>query len=130
MRRASTILVLLAMLSIPMALLARGMACADAQSCNMACCSWHGSHPAQKSRPMCGQQANPEQSAQPAQCHCMCMLSHHSLPDFGLIAPMAPTHVSPLATLVTPAAHKQSMDVFSQPLAFGFFSAPFEPPRG
>jgi len=62
------------------------------------------------------------------QC-CHCMMSPHSAPDFGVIAPMAPTHISLIATLVAPGSAKHLVNVLSQPFVFGVFSAPFEPPR-
>jgi hypothetical protein len=112
MRRAQAILVVVALLAAPLALLARGMAC-ESSSCTMMCCLPQGSHSHQ---------------GQPMACNCP-MKSGKRLPDFGLLAPIAPTAPAAHVTLAAPEITRGFFSVFAQSASSGFLSAPFEPPR-
>ncbi|MBZ5696078.1 MAG: hypothetical protein LAN36_12055 [Acidobacteriia bacterium] len=111
MRRLRAIAVIVALLATPLALLARGMAC-EASACTM-CCPMHTSH---------------SHSGQPMACHCSTK-SRNSAPDFGLIAPIAPTMPAPLVTLAVPDAVRQPFSTYTQSAVSSFLSAPLQPPR-
>jgi hypothetical protein len=112
MRRIRALAVIIALLATPLALLARGMAC-EANSTTMMCCAVHGSH---------------SHRGQAMACHCATK-SGTQAPDFGLIAPIAPTKVTSLARFANPEMTGQAFAIYTQSAAPGFFPAPFEPPR-
>jgi hypothetical protein len=111
MHRIKASLIVMALLATPLALLARGMAC-EASS-TMMCCAFHGSH---------------SRHGQAMACHCATK-SGARLPDFGLIAPIAPTKPASLAMLASPELIGRAFVIYAQSPVSGFFSAPFEPPR-
>jgi len=110
MYRAKAALVIIALLATPLALLARAMAC-ESSTCAMMCCLPHSSH-----------------SSAPVPCHCSGK-SQKQLPDFGLIAPIAPTMTEDFASVGIPDSARQPRQSASPSLARGFTSAPFTPPR-
>ncbi|HXX46147.1 MAG TPA: hypothetical protein VEJ38_15560 [Candidatus Acidoferrales bacterium] len=110
MRRVQIAVVMLALLATPLALLSRAMAC-ESTSCPMMCCLPHGSH-----------------SVPSMPCHCSGK-SQKQLPEFGLIAPIAPTMTEEFATVGVPDSSRQPLQVRSASLAKGFAAAPFNPPR-
>jgi len=120
MRRAHAILVILALLATPMALLARSDC--NSSACNCMCdivnrsLLAHAHHP-----PLCGQAAT-------SMRHCS-MNTTHNPPDYGLNTLMAPTAPLPLATLASLPATARLAAPSPLPTPSGFFAAPFEPPR-
>jgi hypothetical protein len=112
MRRTNAILAIVALLTVPLAPIAWGMAC-EASSAPMMCCLPHGSH---------------SQPGKPMMCHCPGKSGKH-LPDVGLIAPIPPATVSALVRVNAPEHARGVLVAFSQPTASGFLPAPFEPPR-
>ncbi|HXX17847.1 MAG TPA: hypothetical protein VEJ46_00450 [Candidatus Acidoferrum sp.] len=112
MRRAKAMLVIVALLATPLALVARAMACESA-ACTMMCCLPHGFHP---------------HAGQPMTCHCQTK-SGKQLPDFGLIAPIAPTMTEQFVAVDAPDAFRRSMQISSQAPTQGFSIGPFNPPR-
>ena len=122
MRRVHSILVILALLATPMALLARS-------DCNQSACDCgcdlvnrtvlaHGRH----APPLCGGQAGGSMH------HCTMNTKQHP-PDYGLNTLMAPTAPLPLASL---AASVTTVQVFAPQMLStpsGLLAAPFEPPR-
>ena len=112
MRRAEIILVIVALLATPLALVARGMAC-ESSACTMMCCLPHGSHSHQ---------------GQPMVCHCQDKSGKH-LPDFGLIAPIAPTMIEAFVVVGAPDASRYPVRTYMQSPARGFAPTPFDPPR-
>ncbi len=121
MRRAHAILVILALLATPMALLARSDCSQSA--CDCMCDLVNRTLLAQGHRaPMlCGQAAG--------SLHQCAMNTKHHPPDYGLSTLMAPTAPLPVASLVASvtAARILASQMYSAPS--GFFAAPFEPPR-
>jgi hypothetical protein len=111
MRRAELLLVIFALLATPLALLGRALSCESA-SCPMLCCLPHASH-----------------SPHGAQMPCHCSGKSHKLPNFGLIAPIAPTAPSEFASLDQPRAAQESLSITSASARQGFSVAPFTPPR-
>lgn len=118
MRRAKTMLVIVALLATPLALLARGMAC-ESCACIMMCCAPQGSHSQHGKAMMCG-------AKQGMQCG---MNSSKHQPEFGLIAPIAPTFTEAFAAVSAPGAIREPVRLSSQFTLQGFASTPFEPPR-
>lgn len=116
MPRFPAILVVIAMLATPLALLARGLAC-DSSECDcMAMCQRQAAQDrhlcgAVKHAPMCGTHQG-----------------RHAI-DYGFIAPIAPTAPLPPAQLALPALSSEFLTPYTQFAVTGFASAPFEPPR-
>jgi hypothetical protein len=111
MQRVKAAIILVALLAVPLAFLARGMACESASGL-MICCMLHGSH----------------HGNQPMVCHCAGKSSQH-LPDFGLIAPLPPTEPEAFAVVAAPSFLRQPIHSQSQSSLPGFVSVPFEPPK-
>ena len=105
MRLAQVIVVVVALVATPLALLARGVACDNSP---FMCCMLHSQHS--------------------QICHCPMKSGHRAL-DFGFIAPIAPTHPMPIIKLVVPGEMRQAVAGYAQSLVSVFLSAPFEPPR-
>lgn len=124
MQRAHAMLVILALMATPMALLARSGN--DGANCICLCSMLYKSHDpqAQRSRgkAMCGHC--------PGQNRTCAMNAQNHPPDLGLNTMMAPTapslHVT-LRTMVTSARLRLLQS--SQFAPRGFLSVPFEPPR-
>jgi hypothetical protein len=112
MRRTKSILVIVALLAIPLAPIAWGMAC-EASSAPMMCCLPHATH---------------SQQGKPMMCHCP-MKSGKHLPDVGLIAPIPPATPAAFTRINAPEDARRTFVAFSQSTASGFLPAPFEPPR-
>jgi hypothetical protein len=112
MRRLQAILAMAALLALPLAPLAWGMACESARG-PMLCCPMQGSH----SHP-----------GKPMLCHCAGK-SQKQMPDVGLIAPIPPATPAAFARLIAPENSRRACSSPLQSSAPGFFSAPFEPPR-
>lgn len=111
MQRVKAAIVLVALLAIPLALLARGMAC-ESTAGPMICCMLHGSH----------------HGNQPMVCHCAGKSSSH-VPDFGLIAPLPPTEPEAFAAIAAPGSLRQPMYSQSPFSLRGFVAVPFQPPK-
>lgn len=131
MRRTQAILVILALLATPLALLARATGM-DSMACNGMCCLPHGQHHA-----MAG--ATPERTAHDvmscehgAVAHLVecTMKPGHPRVDYGLVSPLAPTRPSALASLESlqlPCVLRFASRTESP--AAGFAANPFQPPR-
>lgn len=116
MRRIQAILVILAFLAAPVALLARGIFCDPAECKCMTVCA----HQMSQSKPMCGMAGHAPM--------CGTHQGHHAL-DYGFIAPFAPAVPLPQATVAVPTAARLLLATFSQSALDGVFAVPFEPPR-
>jgi hypothetical protein len=119
MRRAQSVFVLVAMLAIPLALLARSGPCAQSK-CSRMCALILGSVRAQHLRCTCGM------TADGAQCP---MNSSQQVPDYGLNAPIAPTMPSARVAIAPPnfARHAFVRDAEFTPSGFRFEL--LQPPR-
>lgn len=117
MPRISALLVVIALLAAPVALLARGIFC-DPTECNCAtiCPMMQDSH----SQPMCGMAKHAPM--------CGTHQGRHAL-DYGFIAPFAPTAPLPQAQLAAPLASLEFLEPFAQFSIDGVPAAPFNPPR-
>jgi hypothetical protein len=119
MRRAQSILVIVALMATPFALLARTASGEQAQ-CSRVCCVVRRGHSAKPRRCICGV------PAQNLQC---AMKSIPHTPDYGLNAPIAPTEPSPLVSLAAPETRRGAFVSIAKMIPSGFSSVPFEPPR-
>lgn len=121
MHGAHAILVILALLATPMALLARSDCRQSACDCTCTLVNRAFLGHGRRGPLLCGQGAG--------SMHPCAMNAKHHPPDYGLNALMAPTVPLPVASL---AASVISADVFEPqilPTPSGFLAAPFEPPR-
>jgi hypothetical protein len=123
MRRAQAILVILALLAAPLALLARSAA-GSMSGCAGMCCPIHGSHAARVLH-------------EKMLCHhgeaghffeCAITPGHHGI-DYGLIAPLAPTTPSAIAFIGSPDVNRSIAGQLHQVPTSGFLPTPLQPPR-
>lgn len=131
MRRTQAVLVILALLATPLALLARATGM-DSMACNGMCCLPHGQHHAVANQ-------TPQRSAHDGMScehgalgHIMecTMKPGHQRVDYGLVSPLAPTRPSMLASIeslnLPRIARFQSR---TETTSAGFAANPFQPPR-
>jgi hypothetical protein len=116
MLRFRAIVVVVALLASPLALLARGVFC-DPSACN---CTMICPMQMAQSQPMCGMAKHAGT--------CGSHQGHHAL-DYGLIAPFAPAVPLPHAELPSPRGSQSFVMQYAQLSVDGVFNAPFEPPR-
>jgi hypothetical protein len=132
MRRVQAILVIVALLATPLALLARAVD-PDMPDCNGMCCLPHGGHhhsPAKNTAP-----ASPEDEMA---CHHVAgghiiecsMRSGQPRMDYGLIAPFPPARTSVVGSIDQPKISRLTRSQFpAVNLSAGFLAGPFQPPR-
>jgi hypothetical protein len=120
MRRAQAILVIVALLATPLALLARGVS-AEATECTGMCCLPHGHHAAQHKDMKC------QHGAIGHGFECTIRSDHHT--DYALIAPIVPTVPSAMASIAIPDVSRDVLAQFCEIYAAGLLSVPFQPPR-
>ena len=121
MQRTKAILVILALLASPLALLAR-TANGGASECGRMCCLPHGHHVAQSEKMEC------HHSNQKNCPDCAMKSGQQNLP-YGLIAPIVPSTPSALASVAIPGSSANISVMFREFPAAGFQSVPFQPPR-
>lgn len=123
MRRAQAILVVVALLATPLALLARSSD-RSMSGCAGMCCPTHGSHTARV-------------LYEEMLCHhgeaghffeCTMTAGHHGL-DYGLIAPIAPTTPLAIAFIGSPDVNRAIPGQFREVATPGFLPTPLQPPR-
>lgn len=132
MRRVQAILVIVALLATPLALLARAKD-AGMADCDGMCCLPHGAHhhsPARNTAPA----SHDEEMA----CHhgalghmmeCSMRSGQHRM-DYGLLAPFPPSHTSASAAIVRPRVSRiGNSQLPAGNLSAGFLAGPFQPPR-
>jgi hypothetical protein len=123
MRRAQAILVIVALLATPLALLARS-AGGSMSGCAGMCCPTHGSHAARvlHEKMLC----HHGEFGHVFECT---MTSRHHGVDYGLIVPVAPTAPSAIAFVGIPDVSRAIPAQLYEVASFGFLSTPFKPPR-
>lgn len=131
MRRTQAILVILALLATPLALLARATGM-DSMACNGMCCLPHGHHHSMAADA-------PQRSARDGMSCEHGALGHilectmkpgHQRMEYGFLSPLAPTRPSALAAVA--ALNLPRVASFHSPaenLSAGFLADPFQPPR-
>jgi hypothetical protein len=131
MRRAQAILVIVALLATPLALLARAND-SGMPDCNGMCCLPHGSHHSPARNP------SPAPQQEEMACHhgavghmmeCSMKSGQHRM-DYGLLAPLPPATSSAFVSLDAPKLSRLPNSRFpAANLAAGFLANPFQPPR-
>ncbi|MGH9758427.1 MAG: hypothetical protein ACRD4M_11880 [Candidatus Acidiferrales bacterium] len=128
MRRVQAILVMVALLATPLALLARTVS--PAADCDMVCCPVNRAH----STPMQNEMHHETSTA----THCRhaasmdmdcCMESGRNALPYGLLALMAPTKPYPHATLTPPSMSLRFFAATNPSTPRGPSTEFFEPPR-
>jgi hypothetical protein len=119
MRRAQSILVIVALMATPLALLARADSGEQTQ-CSRVCCVVRRGHSTKPRHCICGVPAQNLQCAMKPMPH---------TPDYGLNAPILPTEPSPLVLLAAPETKRGALVSIAEMIPSGFSSVPFEPPR-
>jgi hypothetical protein len=135
MRRPQAILVIIALLGAPLALLAHSVS-ADAATCGGMCCLPHHGHQHAASYPasMPNHQANhPSEAcehggaAQMPNCGFDC---GHPRQDYSFVSPLAPTKPSNLILIArSNSLRNAKFPAATQNAAAGFLASPFQPPR-
>src|ERR1700678_1043565 len=133
MRRAQCILVVIAMLTAPLALRAPSAGAAMAACDGMCCLPHHGPHSAGTQRPATqnhedqGESCEHGATQQPTNCSMKC---GQAAPDYGFLSPLAPAKPSNLASIARiDAAARSELPSATKPSLPGFLSDPFQPPR-
>jgi hypothetical protein len=132
MRQVQAIFVVVALLAMPLALLARAVD-PGMPDCNGMCCLPHGSHHHAPAR-----NSSPEPPKDDRACHhgaaghlmeCS-MRSGEQRMDYGLLAPFPPAHTSALAFIDRPNVSRfGNLQFLADNLPAGFLAGPFQPPR-
>ncbi|HVB35846.1 MAG TPA: hypothetical protein VND42_01300 [Candidatus Acidoferrales bacterium] len=121
MRRTQSVILVIALLAVPLALLARGYACAPHQ-CAMMCCPAHkgGGHAMNMN---CTGRGSAGSSA------CAMRYNSNKNIDYGLASPLPPTQLSAALSLPAPRTAETSFRGDYRDAIPGFSRIPFEPPR-
>jgi hypothetical protein len=122
MRRAQAILLITVLLATPLALLARAIP-GDQTACNRTCCLSRGPHSTEQAERM-----SCHHGAAGHALDCTVRSDRHQ-PDYGPIAPIAPTFLASRVELVAPDLTGPLSRPQAASPASGFLAAPFEPPR-
>src|SRR5580658_6725913 len=122
MRRAKAILVIVALLATPLALVARSAN--RMAGCAGMCCPLHGSHASRVLHEKMTCQHTDVQHI----IECTMTSGHHGT-DNGFIAPVAPTAPSATTAVGKPDVRRNTLYGLHERSYSGFSSAPFEPPR-
>jgi hypothetical protein len=123
MRCAQAILVIVALIATPLALLARS-AGGSMSGCAGMCCPTHGAHAVRvlHEKMLC------HQGQAGHFFECTMTPGHHGL-DYGLISTIAPTTPSAITSLSVPDVHRTAASEYREMATFGFLSTPLQPPR-
>jgi hypothetical protein len=123
MRRAQAILVIVALLATPLALLAR-TAEGSMSACAGMCCPTHRPHAARVLHEnMPCHHGNAGQFFE-----CTMTPGHHGI-DYGLIAPVGPTTPSAIVFIGAPDVNRTTTGQHAEVAISGFLSTPLQPPR-
>jgi hypothetical protein len=125
MRRAFTIVAVCALLAAPLALVARGEACAP-ENCKKLCCRPHPMHT--PSHHTSGDVDCHHSSSQPAPECSMKSACNHAL-EFGFITPVPLTVLAAKVRLMAPGLVSDKISSPNSQHSSGFAAVPFEPPR-
>jgi hypothetical protein len=123
MRRVQAILVIVALLATPLALLARSAA-GSMSGCAGMCCPAHASHAARILH-----EKMPCRHGELGHVFECTMTSGDRGVDYGLIVPVAPTAPSAITSLGVPKVRRAVIAELHKVAASGVLSTPFQPPR-
>jgi hypothetical protein len=126
MRRAQSVLLVIALLATPLALLARANSYA-ASDCGQFCCLPHAAHASETRQSIADGMSCQHGAAGHTLICSMKSGSHHI--DYGLNSPVDPTSVSSLIQIAPPVVSRSAPASQVEFPAFGLHSPPFEPPR-
>lgn len=132
MRRMQAILVIVALLSTPLALLARATG-TDSMACNDGmCCLPHGPHHSTPHHAPQGPMHEGMSCEHGTPSHiieCTMNAGHHRA-DYGFLSPIAPTKPSALAAVAAlRPPNMAAVRSAAQNISAGFVANPFQPPR-
>jgi len=116
MRQIQSVTLIVALLAVPLALVARSCACAP-QQCTMTCCLLH-KH---------AMKMNCSGASGASTCAMQCN-SHKNI-DYGLASPLAPTQIAERSALPAPKVARLSSFLPRRMASSGFTFEPFKPPR-
>ncbi|MHB8411538.1 MAG: hypothetical protein ACYDDI_06270 [Candidatus Acidiferrales bacterium] len=119
LRRIQAVSVVVALLAVPLALVARGYACAP-RRCTMMCCLRHKHADAHMKMNCAGASGAPA---------CTMQCNSHKNIDYGLASPLAPTQLAEGVTLPVPKVARLSSFLPRHMASSGFAFEPFKPPR-
>lgn len=130
MRRMQALLVIVALLATPLALLARATA-AGSMDCGGMCCLPHaGHHHLSQPSPHNATTCKHGSLGHAFECTMHSGRSGHQGADYGLLSPIAPTKPSALASIAALGAPRIAALLFTiENLSAGFDLNPFQPPR-
>jgi hypothetical protein len=131
MRRTQAIVVIVALLATPLALLARASG-TEPMDCNGMCCLPHGLHHSMPHRTPQGSTHDGMSCEHDALGHILecTMKPGHQRTDYGLLLPLAPTKASALASIAALNSPRAAgFQYLGQNLSAGFLVTPFQPPR-
>lgn len=132
MRRVQAILVIVALLATPLALLARAVD-PGMPDCNGMCCLPHGGHhhfPVKNSAPASLEEEMACHHRAVGHTMDCSMRSGQPRMDYGLIAPFPPAQTSIVAAINQPRVSRLVGSQFPAfHLSAGFLAGPFQPPR-
>jgi len=123
MRRIQAASLIIALLAVPLTLVARAYAACAPQKCTMMCCLPHGGHAAHPMKMDCQHSASGASA-----CMMRCSSSGKAI-DYGLASPIAPTQRSAAPALPTPELARANPTVIFSGILSGFPRIPFDPPR-
>ena len=119
MRRIQAVSLVIALLAVPLALVARGYACAS-QQCTMMCCLPHTHADAHMKMNCSGAGRVPV---------CAMQCNSHKNVDYGLASPLAPTQLAEGLALPAPKVARLSFFLVRHMASSGITFEPFKPPR-
>jgi hypothetical protein len=133
MRRAQAILVMIALLAAPLALLAPAAGAAMASCEGMCCLPHHGphssaaQHPAAQNHEAAGESCEHGAAQQPMNCAMKC---GEVAPDYGFLSSLAPAKASSLVSIARiDLSTGSSLPSAANASLPGFLADPFQPPR-
>lgn len=130
MRRAQAFVLVLALLAVPLSLLARASG-GMGDGCDSMCCLVHGRHAARLPVTVSDSVEKDMDCRHGEAGHaikCFINAGQHGM-DYGFFAPIAPTSPSAIVTLAFPTQFRAMFLHSIEFLSAGYFQAPFEPPR-
>ena len=128
MRRMQAILVVLAMLAAPMALLARAGACEQPCCATLCCASKHSAASQQASGKETGGMLCHRQGQAPSEPCIMKSGCNHAL-DYGFASPLPPTFLMAATVLIVPQLENEITGTAGISPQTGFALMPLQPPR-
>jgi hypothetical protein len=125
MRRSQAILVVLMLAALPLVMLAQT---SEEPACGGMCCVRHAQHSSGLASSAQSEVMSCQRGAAQHLLNC-CVKSKHRNPEIGLLAPIPPTLLSPLAQLLPPPVSRPTLARLAQYPISRSLPDVFEPPR-